>query len=89
MTAADTVTVTIHTNRLQPGYHISRDTIARDVVPPRVVTLPRAECEEARPDWGEYLPLVTFRMVERALHARGQLPPLPDRDHAYAIGVEK
>lgn len=89
MLAADTVTATIHTHRLQPGRHISRDVIARDVVPARAVTLPRAECMEARPDWGEYLPLVTFRMVERALYARGMLPPLPDRDHAYFVGVEK
>jgi hypothetical protein len=88
MSTAETVTATIHTHRLQPGHHISRDIIGRDVIPPQVVTLPRAECLEARPDWGEYSPLVTFRMVERALHARGMLPPLPDRDHAYYVGVQ-
>lgn len=87
MSTAETVTATIHIHRLQPGSHISRDIVARDVIPPHSVTLPRHECIETRPDWGEYSPLVTFRMVERALHARGLLPHL-GRDYAHYVGIQ-
>lgn len=86
MTTADTLTAIIHVNQLEPGTHISRRTIARDIVPPVLVTLPLAECMECRPDWGQYSPVVTFPAIERALKARGYLCPLPrDLEHQYGV----
>lgn len=88
MNAAATLTAVVHIDQLEPGTHIARLTIARDVVAPRLVTLPLAECMEPRPDWGEYSPIVTFPAIERALRARGYFPPL-HRDYQYRFGIEK
>lgn len=83
---ADTLTAIIHVHQLEPGTHIARRTIARDIVPPVLVTLPLAECMESRPDWGQYTPVVTFPAIERALRARGHFAPL-HHDQQYSFGV--
>ena len=80
----ETVRIELQIDTLEPGTHISRRTIARR--PWAVVDLPRAECMEARPDWGEYSPIVTFPAIERALRARGHIPLLGP-DHSWRYGI--
>lgn len=82
-----TIAVVVSINRLEPGHHICRETIARSVVPDVVVNLPAAECSEERPDWGVYRPVVTFQAIERALRRRGHLAPMADRDLEYRFGI--
>lgn len=80
----ETLRVEINVQTLEPGHHIAREVIARR--PLCVVDLPRAECMEPRPDWGEYFPLVTFPAIERALRRRGYFPPLAE-DERYSYGI--
>lgn len=82
-----TIPVVVSVNRLEPGHHICRETIARSVVPDVIVNLPVVECSEERPDWGVYHPVVTFPAIERALRRRGLLAPIADRDLEYRFGI--
>lgn len=78
--------VHVDTCQLEPGTHISRKVIAR--LSSTQHELPDAECREVRPDWGEYLPIVTLPAIERALLRRGLLPHLPD-PFVYYFGIVK
>lgn len=51
--------------------------------------LPDDACREVRPDWGEYLPVVTFPAIERQLQSLGAFPMLPEngRTQAYRFGI--
>lgn len=82
MTTHYRVTLTIHT--LEPGSHISRETISRRVFAEYV--LPAADCEELRPDWGVYHPVATARAAERRLRDMGAMPTLT-RDEECYIGI--
>lgn len=81
----DTVTVAAWIVTMEPGRHISRRTIAER--PAFTIDLPRAECAEPRPDWGEYSPVLTFPAVERAIRRRGLFPPLASPDERYSFSV--
>lgn len=81
----ETLTVRLWIDTLEPGRHISRETIARRLVGD--VALPLADCKEARPDWGEYFPLVTFDAIWRALRRGGHVPPLASDAERYRYGV--
>jgi len=70
---------------LEPGTHHSRKTIGRKRL--AEVELPLEECQEVRPDWGEYLPITTFPAIERALKRRGHFTPLYSRDEQYQFGI--
>lgn len=84
----ETITAIIHVHRLEPGKHIAKKIIERDVVKPVLVELPKAECMEPRPDWGQYLPVVTFTAIEKALKVRGHFPQL-EGDLQYSYGIQK
>jgi hypothetical protein len=57
------------------------------VISEEIVEIPDQECKETRPDWGEYLPLVTFPAIERALKKRGFLHYLsnPKESWTYCL----
>jgi len=76
--------ITVKTYCLEPGTHLSRKPTT--LISTTHIELPDEECKEPRPDWGEYLPLVTFRAIERALDRRGALPPLGP-DHRYFMAI--
>ena len=77
------VTVLIHT--LEPGTHISRETISRRIS--RQIILTADDCCEPRPDWGQWFPVASPDKAARTLRARGYMPPL-SRDEEYYIGME-
>jgi hypothetical protein len=84
--APSTVRVSIWVDTYEPGNHIARRKIGSRL--DAVADLPGHECAEARPDWGEYSPVVTFPAIERALQARGLLSRLTDPHKAYSFSAE-
>ena len=83
---SDTITAVVHVNRLEPGTHISRKTVAHDVFPPERFELPADECKEKRPDWGEYFPILTLPALERALRKRGAFGRVIGPDCVFSFG---
>lgn len=83
MTTTETITAEIWIDTLEPGTHISRKTLA--TVKARTITLPRADCSEARADWGEYFPIVTAQATERAIKARGHMPAGLPHNQRYSF----
>ena len=82
---SETCRAVVRVNRLEPGRHIFRKTVQRDVIPARYFDIPCDECKEVRPDWGEYFPLQTLPALERALRARGAFSAVigPDCEFSY------
>lgn len=72
------LTVVVERCELEPGSHIARKIVS--VLGSERIELPKGECEEKRPDWGEYRPLVTFPAIERALRRRRRLGYLPQSE---------
>lgn len=83
----EAVKAAVHVNQLEPGNHISRKTVANDVLTPVVYMIPADECEEIRPDWGVYSPTKTLPALERALRKRGAFnrPVPPDCVFSYGF----
>lgn len=84
---SNTLTATVHVHRLEPGRHFMRAILQRNVTPLASVELPLDECQEPRPDWGQYSPVVTLPAVERALRARGYMVPPLSSDCEYYFGI--
>jgi hypothetical protein len=76
----------VNVYRLEPGTHISRKTIDRNVLPPVEYEIPEVECKEKRPDWGEYLPVKTMPALERALRKRGAFDAVIGPDCVFYFG---
>lgn len=81
-----TITVTVSIHQMEPGTHFCKKILA--VLESKEYTLPRAECSEPRPDWGEYSPIVTHPAIERVLRRMGAFTPLP-ADQQYFFGVKR
>lgn len=82
----NTATIIVKRHQLEPGTHISRRWIA--VLETREIELPLEQISELRPDWGEFInPKVTFRAIERALRAAGELFSLPS-DQTWSMSVK-
>ena len=77
--------INIYRNELEPGTHFSRKTISSQLV--EVVELPEGDCKEVRADWGQYLPVVTFPAIERALRLRGKLGFIGSQNHCWSFSV--
>ena len=58
-------TIKVYRNELEPGTHICRKAIGRELIAELV--LPFDDCSEVRGDWGCWSPVVTIQAVARTL----------------------
>ena len=64
--------INLYANQLEPGTHICRKIVSQRLI--GTVEVPDDECKEIRPDWGVYLPVITFPAIERSLRAHHLAP---------------
>lgn len=83
-----TIKATVYVHEQEPGTHILKKTVKRNAMPPKTYEIPLEECMEARPDWGEYLPLKTLSALERALRKRGAFPFNLPPNHVYFFSFD-
>ncbi len=69
---ANTLAFGVWLNELEPGSHTMRKTTKRTLYYQGEVA--REVVSEPRPDWGQYLPVVTLPALERYIRAQGLAP---------------
>lgn len=79
---------TVHVHELEPGSHISKKIVRRDVFEPKHYEIPDDECMETRPDWGVYKPIKTLPALERALRKRGAFNGILDPNQVFYFGFD-
>ena len=77
--------VKVYRNELEPGTHICRKAISRELI--AEIVLPFEDCSEVRGDWGCWSPVVTIQAVSRTLRRLNILPFYRANNEEFMVNI--